>query len=598
MQLDKEGVEKMKKLGREGIEKKFRVHLRELWEKTGQLKKKESRLGNWCCILFMVLFFAFMVLSKMNEETLSLLGMNTSEKKEVTSHDQDYYELLQISPDASAVEIKKQYRKLADQYHPDRTTNEEHKKLFLKLTEAYEVLRDENKKEMYDQTYGMGNFKNYIRSKTMTLTSQNFDRLVTNSPHTWVIQVFDHDSYLSQTFSDTWEKMAEKYYFLKFGRIDRRTQQRLIHKLPFRPLEYPFLYVHPHEGAPDFVEYHPGDDLGKKLIQTIKDTIPTKIKIIGSKMLGDWLEDLPGVTEPQLVFLNRAGFEDILFLHESPILERINFLSTRNDLYGIIQAYLNRQYPGKPVPRYIFIHPHGSPAAEKFGQVEFIQGGYHTFSNRLHLLYPPPVTRLSASHLCSGGRLCLLSLEKLADLAASSAAKECVLGEAVQGCDRYRTLIIDQPSPAEIKVFFAQLTAGNSHDSVLAYDSESDRVAIVGGAKSAIQNDGFEGLGELCQEEVNLEGRYISDTYLHSTRLDDLLSSGSLVSEVFSGKSLAGFVQALVLSLAAVFGITRVVDALRPYQKSAMVACVVISVGRILQQAAHDSQISTLKRNK
>ena len=83
MGLDKDAVENLKKLGKEEIEKRFIKNLREQWEKSGKIKKKENKLGNWCCILFMVLFFGFMVASKMNEETLSLLGMNTSVKKEV-----------------------------------------------------------------------------------------------------------------------------------------------------------------------------------------------------------------------------------------------------------------------------------------------------------------------------------------------------------------------------------------------------------------------------------------------------------------------------------------------------------------------------------
>ncbi len=83
MKIDKAGVEQLKKLGREGIEKKYRSHLREQWEKKGKIKKKVDSSSNWCCILFMVLFFAFMVFSKMNEETLSLLGITDSDKTEV-----------------------------------------------------------------------------------------------------------------------------------------------------------------------------------------------------------------------------------------------------------------------------------------------------------------------------------------------------------------------------------------------------------------------------------------------------------------------------------------------------------------------------------
>ena len=65
----------------------------------------------------------------------------------------DYYEVLGVSKSASADEIKKAYRRLAMKYHPDR--NEEDggasEKKFKEAKEAYEVLKDADKKARYDQ---------------------------------------------------------------------------------------------------------------------------------------------------------------------------------------------------------------------------------------------------------------------------------------------------------------------------------------------------------------------------------------------------------------------------------------------------------------
>ncbi|SDP18898.1 molecular chaperone DnaJ [Desulforhopalus singaporensis] len=72
----------------------------------------------------------------------------------------DYYEVLGVDRSASASEIKKAYRKLAMKYHPDR--NPDDKKAednFKACTEAYEVLSDQRKKEIYD-TYGHDGLKN------------------------------------------------------------------------------------------------------------------------------------------------------------------------------------------------------------------------------------------------------------------------------------------------------------------------------------------------------------------------------------------------------------------------------------------------------
>ncbi len=66
----------------------------------------------------------------------------------------DYYEVLGVARNASQDEIKKAYRKLAMQYHPDRNPgNKEAEAKFKEATEAYEVLKDDQKKAAYDQ-YG------------------------------------------------------------------------------------------------------------------------------------------------------------------------------------------------------------------------------------------------------------------------------------------------------------------------------------------------------------------------------------------------------------------------------------------------------------
>ncbi|MCA9381932.1 molecular chaperone DnaJ [Candidatus Dojkabacteria bacterium] len=63
----------------------------------------------------------------------------------------DYYEVLGVSKDASKQEIKKAYRKLAAQYHPDRNKEEGAEEKFKEVQDAYDVLSDEQKKKAYDQ---------------------------------------------------------------------------------------------------------------------------------------------------------------------------------------------------------------------------------------------------------------------------------------------------------------------------------------------------------------------------------------------------------------------------------------------------------------
>ncbi len=65
---------------------------------------------------------------------------------------QDFYEILGISKNASAAEIKKAYRKKAIEFHPDKNPGDSKaEEMFKKAAEAYEVLSDPDKKAKYDQ---------------------------------------------------------------------------------------------------------------------------------------------------------------------------------------------------------------------------------------------------------------------------------------------------------------------------------------------------------------------------------------------------------------------------------------------------------------
>jgi curved DNA-binding protein len=65
--------------------------------------------------------------------------------------DQDYYEALGVSRDASAEEIRRAYRRLARQYHPDVNKEPGAEDRFKDISAAYDVLRDPEKRERYDR---------------------------------------------------------------------------------------------------------------------------------------------------------------------------------------------------------------------------------------------------------------------------------------------------------------------------------------------------------------------------------------------------------------------------------------------------------------
>ncbi len=86
--------------------------------------------------------------------------------------DNDYYKLLGVEKTASKAEIKKAYRKLAMKYHPDHTKGDKAaEEKFKKISEAYAVLSDDEKRKQYD-TYGSADFQQRFSQEDIF---RNFD---------------------------------------------------------------------------------------------------------------------------------------------------------------------------------------------------------------------------------------------------------------------------------------------------------------------------------------------------------------------------------------------------------------------------------------
>ncbi|KAJ0012994.1 hypothetical protein NQD34_017328 [Periophthalmus magnuspinnatus] len=71
----------------------------------------------------------------------------------------DFYKVLGVSPDSNEDEIKKAYRKLALKFHPDKNSDAEAEDKFKEIAEAYEILTDPKKRNIYDQ-FGEEGLKN------------------------------------------------------------------------------------------------------------------------------------------------------------------------------------------------------------------------------------------------------------------------------------------------------------------------------------------------------------------------------------------------------------------------------------------------------
>lgn len=85
----------------------------------------------------------------------------------------DYYKILEINKQSSLEEIKKAYKKLAIKYHPDKGGNPEQ---FKKISEAYQVLSDPEKRKIYDNSnYNTNLFDNLNSHNKFTDANELFN---------------------------------------------------------------------------------------------------------------------------------------------------------------------------------------------------------------------------------------------------------------------------------------------------------------------------------------------------------------------------------------------------------------------------------------
>jgi DnaJ family protein B protein 6 len=101
-----------------------------------------------------------MVLSNLRYFLLFLVTLLVAVSAEKT-----YYQLLEVDQNANLKDIKKGYRRLALEHHPDRNRGNEKEAevIFRDISEAYEVLSDEDSRREYDRSFGRGSQRTFQR---------------------------------------------------------------------------------------------------------------------------------------------------------------------------------------------------------------------------------------------------------------------------------------------------------------------------------------------------------------------------------------------------------------------------------------------------
>jgi len=91
----------------------------------------------------------------------------------------DFYQILGVNRDASTSQIKKAYRKLAVKFHPDKNPDDpEAVEKFHDINDAYEILQDDEKREIYDR-HGEEGLKNQVHQGDGMFEWVQFLRILT-----------------------------------------------------------------------------------------------------------------------------------------------------------------------------------------------------------------------------------------------------------------------------------------------------------------------------------------------------------------------------------------------------------------------------------
>lgn len=124
---------------------------------------------------------------------------------------EDYYKTLNIDKKATSLEIKKAYRKLALQYHPDKNKSDNAHNLFIKIHIAYEILVDPIKREEYDEILTRKNQNETKTYKKETTHKKDFTEQYWNK---------NAERYANMSYNE-FEKVIDQ--IVSFGKATKRT---------------------------------------------------------------------------------------------------------------------------------------------------------------------------------------------------------------------------------------------------------------------------------------------------------------------------------------------------------------------------------------
>ncbi len=159
-------------------------------QKARRLAKgqKEDAPSCWTPRMIVLTFLTFVCVMYLVKLRLDdQLSGYDAQGSDADAPQEDPYEALGVSKTATARDIKKAYRKLALQFHPDHNSSAAAADRFRSVNAAHTLLSDKERRKQYDSM--AASFKTLESEHSVQLTTGNFDELVATSDDLWVIQV-------------------------------------------------------------------------------------------------------------------------------------------------------------------------------------------------------------------------------------------------------------------------------------------------------------------------------------------------------------------------------------------------------------------------
>jgi len=200
------------------------------------------------------------------------------------------YDVIGVPSDIEVMPLRKAYKKLALELHPDKNPDcEECATRFAKISKAYETLNDPERRKAYDSH--KSHDAALKTANSVELTDENFEHQVFRSNEVWYVQIYDPLESLCKNFHPAWEEVSLNHEKLaKFGRLDMTKNKQAMALLPQRILMTPVVFRFARGYEPELFQWswNAEERGGQPLNRFVMEQFPEMPRIESEAALKSW----------------------------------------------------------------------------------------------------------------------------------------------------------------------------------------------------------------------------------------------------------------------------------------------------------------------